>query len=93
MIVQRKAITSKGLGDLFVGEGDMNEAAPRHWMAEGLGCIQGEVIDAPVVGMSPIKVLVYNHTLCLLLLLVCSSSIDRSDNLMMDHNCLLQLHV
>ncbi len=27
----------------------MNEAAPRHWMAEGLGCIQGEVIDAPVV--------------------------------------------
>lgn len=49
LIVQRKAITSKGLGDFFVGEGDMNEAAPRHWMAEGLGCIQGEVIDAPVV--------------------------------------------
>ena len=49
LIVQRKAITSKGLGDFFVGEGDMNEAVPRHWMAEGLGCIQGEVIDAPVV--------------------------------------------
>lgn len=79
LIVQRKAITSKGLGDFFVGEGDMNEAAPRHWMAEGLGCIQGEVIDAPVLdGMSSIKVLdKHNHHYRNSLYL---SSTDRGDN-------------